>query len=101
MPTQRGRGRPRRYCRPSHRQRAYEARQKAARRGLAPDEVLLNRNGWEALRSALAELEDVAGQVARDVAAGELPHADYVAATGRLTAAISELQTVVEPDAVW
>lgn len=102
MPTPRGRGRPRRYCRPSHRQRAYEARRAAQRRGLGPDEVLLTRHSWLALRDALAHLQDVGGRVAKDIAAGELPQADYVQAVGRLNAAVAELQAVaVEPEAAW
>ena len=102
MPAQRGRGRPRRYCRPSHRQRAYEARREAQRRGLGPDEVLLTRHSWLALRDALAALQEVGGRVAKDVAAGEMPQTDYVQAVGRLNAAVAELQSVaVEPEAAW
>jgi hypothetical protein len=102
MATQRGRGRPRKYCRPSHRQRAYEARREAQRRGLGPDEVLLKRHSWLTLRDALAQLQEVGGRVAQDVAAGELPQADYVQAVGRLNAAVAELQSVaVEPNAAW
>ena len=102
MPPRRGRGRPRRYCRPSHRQRAYEARREAERRGLGPDEVLLTRQSWLALRDALAQLQEVGGRVAHDVAAGEMPQADYVQAVGRLNAAVAELHAVaVEPEAAW
>lgn len=100
--VQRGRGRPRRYCRPSHRQRAYEARRLAARRGLGPDEVLVNRHSWNALRDALTQLQAVGGRIARDVAAGEMPQADYVQAVGGLNAAVAELQAIaIEPDARW
>ena len=102
MLAQQGRGRPRRYCRPSHRQRAYEARQKAERRGLNPNEVLLNRHTWNALRDALAQLQSVGSRVAHDLAAGEMPEAGYVEAVGRLNAAVAELQAVaLEPDAAW
>jgi hypothetical protein len=54
------------------------------------------------LRDALAQLQEVGGRVAKDVAAGEMPQADYVQAVGRLNAAVSELQAVaVEPEAAW
>ena len=102
MPAQRGRGRRRRYCRPSHRQRAYEARREAQRRGLGSDEVLLTRHSWLALRDALVHLQEVGGRVAKDLAAGEMPEAEYVQAVGRLNAAVAELQAVAaEPEAAW
>ena len=73
-----GPGRPRRYCRPSHRQRAYEARREATRRGLGPDEVLLSRRSWETLRDALYRLETATEDVAGDLVAGRPTKADYV-----------------------
>lgn len=96
-----GPGRPARYCRRSHRQRAYEARREAERRGLGPDEVLLNRHTWERLRDALYRLEAAATDVALDVGAGKATKADYVEALAYLTAAVRDLQEVaVEPTAI-
>ena len=96
-----GRGRPRLYCRVSHRQRAYEARRAAALRRLGPDEVVLPRHGWESMRDALAQLTDVAGVMAADVAAGRPPGECYIRSVAALSAAIGELQEAAEPRAAW
>ena len=96
-----GPGRPARYCRRSHRQRAYEARREAERRGLAPDEVVLNRHTGERLRDALYRLEAAATDVALDIGSGRGTKADYIEALGHLTAAVRDLQEVaVEPPAI-
>jgi len=96
-----GPGRPARYCRRSHRQRAYEARREAQRRGLAPHEVVLNRHTWEQLRDALYRLEAAAQDVALDLGSGRATKTDYVDALGHLTAAVRELQEIaVEPTAI-
>ncbi len=52
-----GKGRPRRYCRSSHRQRAYESRQLAGTRGLESDDVLISRSSLERHRDFLYILE--------------------------------------------
>lgn len=97
----RGPGRPRRYCRPSHRQRAYEARREADRRGLRPDEVLISRRAWEGLRDALYRLEAAAEDVAIDLVAGRPTRADYVEAMAHLSSAVRDLQDVaIEPTAI-
>lgn len=94
-------GRPRRYCRRSHRQRAYEARRLAERRGLAADEVLVARHVWESLRDALYRLQAAAEDVALDTSGSRATKADYVAAVGHLTAAVRDLQEIsVEPVAL-
>lgn len=96
-----GPGRPARYCRRSHRQRAYEARREAERRGIAPDEVLLSRFAWDRLRDALYRLEAAAQDVVRDVGSGSPTRADYADALGHLTAAVRDLQEIsVEPTAI-
>lgn len=96
-----GPGRPRRYCRPSHRQRAYEARRLAARRGLHPDEVLVTRRTWDRLRDALYRLQAASEDVAMDVLAGRPTKQEYVEAIAHLTAAVRDLQEVaVEPVAL-
>jgi hypothetical protein len=96
-----GPGRRPRYCRRSHRQRAYEARRLAGERGIRPDEVLLSRRTWEALRDALYRLEAASEDVAMDLMAGRPTKAEYVDALGHLTSAVRDLQEIaVEPIAV-
>ncbi len=96
-----GPGRPQRYCRRSHRQRAYEARRLASERGIAPDEVLLSRRTWERLRDALYQLEAASEDVAMDLMAGRPTKAEYVEALAHLSAAVRELQEIaVEPIAL-
>ncbi len=96
-----GPGRPARYCRRSHRQRAYEARKEAQRRGLSPNEVLLDRHTWDRLRDALYRLEAAAQDVAVDIGSGRPTKGDYVEALAHLTAAVRDLQEVaVEPTAI-
>jgi hypothetical protein len=97
----RGPGRPQRYCRKSHRQRAYEARREAKRRDLGPDEVLISRRTWEYLRDALYRLEAAGEDVAIDIGAGRPTKTDYVEALGHLSASVRDLQdVVVEPTAI-
>ena len=101
IPSRAGPGRPARYCRRSHRQRAYEARREAERRGLSPDEVLLSRFAWDRLRDALYRLEAAAQDVTLDVGSGRPTKADYAQALGHLAAAVRELQEIaVEPTAM-
>lgn len=101
VPASAGPGRPARFCRRSHRQRAYEARRLAERRGIGPDEVLLSRHAWERLRDALYRLEAAAQDVALDVGSGRPTRRDYAEALGHLTAAVGELQEIsVEPVAI-
>ncbi len=96
-----GPGRPQRYCRKSHRQRAYEARREARRRELGPDEVLITRRTWEHLRDALYRLEAAAEDVAIDIGTGRATKTDYIEALGHLSAAVRDLQdVVVEPTAI-
>ncbi len=101
IPRRSGPGRPARYCRRSHRQRAFEARREAERRGISPDEVLLSRFAWDRLRDALYRLEAAAQDVALDVGSGRPTKADYAEALGHLTGAVRELQEIaVEPTAM-
>lgn len=96
-----GPGRKPKYCRPSHRQRAYEARRVAGVRGIAADEVLLSRRTWEQLRDALYRLEAASEDVAMDLLQGKPTKAEYVDALGHLSAAVRELQEIaVEPIAL-
>lgn len=101
LPKQQGLGRRRTYCRQSHRQRAYEARRAAERRGIAHDEVLVSRATWDSLRDALYRLQTAAEDVALDTAGGRATKRDYVEAVAHLTHAVSQLQEVaVEPVAI-
>ena len=97
----RGPGRPARYCRRSHRQRAYEARRLAGERGIRPDEVLISRRTWEHLRDALYRLESASEDVAMDLMSGRPTKTEYVEALAHLSAAVRDLQDVaVEPIAI-
>jgi hypothetical protein len=70
----------------------------AGDRGIRPDEVLLSRRTWEALRDALYRLEAASEDVAMDLMAGRPTRAEYVDALAHLTAAVRELQEIaVEP----
>lgn len=101
IPAETGVGRPRRYCRPSHRQRAYEARRTAQRRGIAPDEVLVSRSVWESLRDALFRLQSAAEDVAIDTAGVRATKSEYIEAVAHLTEAVRQLQDIsVEPVAL-
>jgi hypothetical protein len=96
-----GPGRPRLYCRPSHRQRAYEARREAKLRHLAPDEVVLGRRSWEALRSALIRLRVANLELAEQQARLDADTGRRIAAVASLSAAVAEMQEAVEPRAAW
>lgn len=63
----RGPGRPRRYCRPSHRQRAYEARTLAKAHALESDQVLMSAERLESIRDLLYRIEAAMDDVDRDL----------------------------------
>jgi hypothetical protein len=65
------RGRPRRYCRPSCKQRDYEARQRAAEVGLSEGELVVARAALDELHDALYILESAVADVERDLAADD------------------------------
>lgn len=60
-------GRPRKYCRRSHRQRAYEARLLAERMGLGTGEALVSHAALRALNDRLYALETALTDVERDL----------------------------------
>lgn len=62
-----GPGRQPKYCRRSHRQRAYEARQVAVDRGLGAGEVLVSTEMWQQLRDAIYIAETTATDATEDV----------------------------------
>lgn len=57
VPATGGPGRPRRFCKRSHRQRHYEARRLAAAQGIAADEVLVTRAQFDEWRDRVYLLE--------------------------------------------
>lgn len=63
-----GPGRPRRYCRRSHRQRHYEARQDAVRHRLRSDDVLIRSGDLQELRDRLYVLESALIDARTDLA---------------------------------
>jgi len=92
-----GPGRPRQYCRRSHRQRHYEAKRLAARHGLGDGDVLFRRNDMDRLRDHLYMLEAAVQDARMDLAeSGRLE--DYPEALRRVTAAADQLVALrVEP----
>lgn len=94
FPKSSGPGRPRRYCRRSHRQRHYEAQLAGERRQIGQDEVLVSRAAWEQLRDALYRLQAATEDVAMDLAQGRPTRGEYLEALVHLTQAVRELQEV-------
>lgn len=66
-----GPGRPRRYCRPSHRQRAYEARRLARTHALGASQVLMSGERMDAIRDLLYRIEAAMDDVDRDLRSEE------------------------------
>lgn len=82
-----GGGRPRKYCRRSHRQRAYEARLLASRMGLAEGLAVVSERDLGRINDGIYVIESALDDVERDVSRdpGDLAAAFehlYVAATG-------------------
>lgn len=73
-----GRGRPRKYCSSSCKQRAYEQRQNLSGTEIAPDAVILSKEKADTLHDSLFQLrcaaEDIAWAAAEDASAEELGH---------------------------
>ena len=85
-----GPGRPRKYCRPSHRQRHYEARREAEARSLGPGEAVFRTEDIGRLRDAIYVLESALQDARQDVAdAGTLEA--YPAAMQSVSRAVDEL----------
>ena len=96
----RGPGRPQVYCRPSHRQRAYEARLVADEHRLSPDDVLIARSSFEAVRDLLYRVEAALQDVDADLAAGAEPD-EYRKALWHLYEAAADARAFAfEPRAV-
>lgn len=99
-----GPGRRPKYCRRSHRQRAYEARQVAVDRGLADGEVLVSIDTWQRLRDAIYVAETAAADAAADLldadSKDELASiiSDLRAAIDGVVQAAGEPLAVADPD---
>ena len=65
-----GPGRPRQYCRRSHRQRYYEAQRAAAALGLRPGDVLISGSDLETLRDAQFRLQAALEDARDDLSGG-------------------------------
>ena len=95
--VQGARGRPRKYCRRSHRQRAYEARLLAERMGLGTGEALVSQDALRSLNDRLYALEAALLDVERDLRVD----GDHKAAFSHLYAAAAQLRDAgLEPSAV-
>jgi hypothetical protein len=68
-----GPGRPARYCRPSHRQRDYEARRRGAELGLSESELVITRDALRQLQDQVYVLECAIEDVERDRMADDGP----------------------------
>ncbi len=100
MPPSTGPGRPRRYCRRSHRQRAFEARRLGERMGLSSGESVVASEALEELRDRLYVLEAALDDVEADLR-GRPPLEEYRRAFGHLYAAAAGLRDRwLEPIAV-
>ena len=100
FPAKRGPGRPRRYCRRSHRQRAFEARRLAERMGLDTGEALVSAVALTRLRDRMYLLEEALRDVEADLR-GTDDDAEYRAAFRHLYAAAAQLRGVApEPIAM-
>ena len=88
------------YCRPSHRQRAYESRRLAADRRLGSDEVLLSTSTYQAIRDVLFQIEAALEDTRSDLEISNDATA-YREAFQHLSAAAREVKALsIEPRAV-
>lgn len=85
------------YCAQPCRQRAYEARRKAASIGIAPEHVLVRKSELDRLHDRLYELEAALEDVGMDLADGRTPTA-VAAALDHLLEVAGRLRSfVIEP----
>ena len=94
-----GSGRPRKYCKRSHRQRDYEARLEAERRDLGDDELLIERAKLDELRDRLYVLEAACEDVETDLEEDETLNGYRRAVADLLKAARPLLRVRIEPKA--
>ncbi|MGH9091955.1 MAG: hypothetical protein ACRDZR_11355 [Acidimicrobiales bacterium] len=97
LPAWSGRGRPPAYCRRSHRQRAYEARRRAAALSLPDGQLVVDAADLARLHDGLYALEAAMDDVAGDLAERSSGPA-YRRAFEHLAVAAGDLRgVVVEP----
>jgi hypothetical protein len=97
LSPQRGAGRPRRFCSPSHRQRAYEARRRADELHVPADQCVVAAADLGRLHDRLYRLEAAVEDVRADLE-GSPSAADCRRAVDHLLDAAEDLVgTVVEP----
>lgn len=100
IPAVGGPGRPRRYCRRSHRQRAFEARRLGVVRGLGPDEAVVSARELAALADRIYLVQAALDDTADDLR-GSPEIAEVMAAYHHLRLAATELAgTRIEPSAL-
>jgi hypothetical protein len=68
-----GPGRPRDYCKPSHRQRDYEARRRSIELGLSESELIVTRHDLDELHDLLYVLEAAIEDVENDLRTDDSP----------------------------
>jgi len=92
-----GAGRPRLFCSPSHRQRAYEARRREEELHVPADQCIVSGADLDRLRDRLYRLEAAVEDVTADLASADGP-GDYRQAFAHLMDAVVDLVgTVIEP----
>ena len=97
LASRRGVGRPRLFCSPSHRQRAYEARRRADELHVPADQCIVSAVDLSRLHDRLYRLEAAVEDVRADLG-GAPTAADYRRAVDHLLDAADDLVgTVVEP----
>ena len=92
-----GVGRPRRFCSPSHRQRAYEARRRADELHVPADQCLVSVSDLRRLHDRLYRLEAAVDDVRADLAESRGAAAYRRAYDHLIDAAADLVGTVVEP----
>lgn len=100
IPDSGGPGRPRRYCRRSHRQRAFEARRLGSARGLAQGEAVIATKTLASLRDRLYVLETALEDGAGDLCGSPTPDEMRAAYDMLASAAVQVLEIPIEPTAV-
>ena len=95
-----GVGRPRRYCRRSHRQRAFEARRLGKARGLASGEAIVAADALEVLQDRLYVLRTALEDTEQDLGTGSTA-AEVRSAYEHIRVAAGEvLEAAIEPRAL-
>lgn len=92
-----GPGRPRLFCSPSHRQRAYEARRRAAALQIPAGQCVVSEQDLSRLHDRLYRLEAAVEDVTEDLARDARPSACRQAVDHLLDAAGDLVGVVVEP----